>query len=153
MLHYIHTYITNSASLNTSDLTICSYLSGHAMMRISANALNTYYTLTHYKHTLQILHTNITTSDCESQWYSLSLPTCACDYEEFCRVNSYALRLEYTQGQNNNALFAYRACVGPFHTQNAHCANRTITGRSCRLFIRSLSSKIKPCKWLINPTV
>ena len=23
-----------------------------------------------------------------------------------------------------------------------------ITGRSCRLFIRSLSSKIKPCKWL-----
>jgi hypothetical protein len=29
-----------------------------------------------------------------------------------------------------------------------------ITGRSCRLFIRSLSSKIKPCKWLhFNPTV
>jgi len=31
---------------------------------------------------------------------------------------------------------------------------KRITGRSCRLFIRSLSSKIKPCKWLhFNPTV
>jgi len=41
------------------------------------------------------------------------------------------------------------------HIANRNKQNHThvITGRSCRLFIRSLSSKIKPCKWFLNLTV